>query len=82
MENGRAGLAEEEKTIMDSGRTSTDLKASHEDGVSNTNTKVDEKAKEQTPPDGTEGVMEWKEGSDKVVEKRAGPGEEVGQNWI
>ncbi|KAG9315963.1 Sodium/hydrogen exchanger family-domain-containing protein [Chiua virens] len=65
MENGRAGLTEEEKTIMESRRTSIDGKAPRED------------AKKQYPPDGTEITMEWKEGSDKVVEQWEGPGKEV-----
>ena len=80
MENGRAGLVEEEKTIMESRRTSTDLK----DGGSKTEGSLkgdDQTAMEQTPPDGTEIVMEWKEGSDKIIERRAGPGEEVGV-WL
>lgn len=67
MENGRAGLAEEEKTIMESRRTSK------EDIVNGDGT-----VKEQTSPDGTDSLMEWKEGSDIIVERRAGPGEEVG----
>ena len=29
------------------------------------------------PPDGTETVAEWKEGSHRVIERRSGPGEEV-----
>jgi NhaP-type Na+/H+ or K+/H+ antiporter len=79
MENGRAGLTEEEKTIMESRRTSTDLKEPREDGSSKTEDtfKGDETAKEQTPPDGTDTVMEWKEGSDKIIERRTEPGEEV-----
>ncbi|KAI9568563.1 Sodium/hydrogen exchanger family-domain-containing protein [Boletus coccyginus] len=71
MENGRAGLAEEEKTIMESRRTSADLNALHE------KTEGTLKDDKQTPPDGIEDVMEWKEGSDKIIERRAGPGEEV-----
>ena len=80
MENGRAGLAEEEKTIMESRRTSTDLKEPREDGSSKAEDtfKDDETAKEQTPPNGTETVMEWKEGSDKIIERQTEPGEEVG----
>lgn len=31
----------------------------------------------ETPPDGTEVMAEWKEGHDRIVERRAGPGEEV-----
>lgn len=79
MENGRAGLAEEEKTIMESRRTSADLKALQEDGTSKTEDMLngDETANEQTAPDRAEIVMEWKEGSDKIIERRAGPGEEV-----
>ncbi|KAH0831869.1 Sodium/hydrogen exchanger family-domain-containing protein [Lanmaoa asiatica] len=79
MENGRAGLSEEEKTIMESRRTSTDVNAAHENGSSKTEDILegDDAVKEQTPPDGIETTMEWKEGSDKIVERRAGPGEEV-----
>ena len=36
-----------------------------------------EEARPDTPPDGEELTAEWKEGSDLVVEQRAGPGEEV-----
>ncbi|KAF8125710.1 Sodium/hydrogen exchanger family-domain-containing protein [Boletus edulis] len=65
------------KTIMESRRTSTDFK----DGSSKTEGTLrdgDETAKEQPPPDGADSLMEWKEGSDKIIERRAGPGEEVG----
>jgi hypothetical protein len=31
------------------------------------------------PPDGTEVISEWQEGRHRVIERRAGPGEEV---WI
>lgn len=79
MENGRAGLTEEEKTILESRRGSTELKGAHEDGSSKIEDafKGSEEGTEQTPPDGTESVMEWREGSDKIIERRAGPGEEV-----
>lgn len=80
MENGRAGLAEEEKTIMESRRTSTDVKATREDGSSKTEDawKGDDTTKEKPPPDGTETTTEWKEGSDKIVERQEAPGEDVG----
>lgn len=81
MENGRAGLTEEEKTIMESRRTSSEGKPQQEDGSepkAEDMLKSDDVGKEQMPPDGTETTMEWREGSDKVVERRAGPGEEVG----
>lgn len=74
MEKGHAGITEEENTIMESGRPSTDGKEDMSNG--------DDIAKTQTPPDGTETVMEWKEGSDVIVERRAGPGEEVGSGWF
>ncbi|KAF8551278.1 hypothetical protein OG21DRAFT_1445426 [Imleria badia] len=77
MESGRAGLAEEEKTIMESRRTSTDLKVQQEEKTEDMSEGGNETAREQTPPDGTEIVMEWKEGSDKIIERRAGPGAEV-----
>lgn len=73
MENGRAGYTEEEKMTMEGSRTSSDVKTE--------TLKGDEAMKHQTPPDGTETVMEWKEGSDLVVERRGGPGEEVGAGW-
>jgi sodium/hydrogen antiporter len=38
--------------------------------------KVDD-MKEEMPPDGMEILAEWKEGPHKVIERRAGPGEEV-----
>lgn len=31
----------------------------------------------QSPPDGEDVVQEWKEGPHRIIEKRAGPGEEV-----
>lgn len=37
----------------------------------------EERMKEENVPDGDEKEMEWREGVDKVVERRAGPGEEV-----
>lgn len=33
--------------------------------------------REENPPDGREVIAEWKEGPHNIVEKRAGPGEEV-----
>ena len=33
--------------------------------------------REETPPDGTEIIAEWKEGRDNIIERRKGPGEEV-----
>lgn len=32
----------------------------------------------EEPPDGTDIVSEWQEGPHRVVERRAGPGEDVG----
>lgn len=80
MENGRAGLTEEEKTIMESRRTSMDGNAPREDGSSKIEDtlKGDETTKEPAPPDGTETTTEWREGSDKIVERQGGPGEDVG----
>ncbi|THH09753.1 hypothetical protein EW146_g8593 [Bondarzewia mesenterica] len=37
----------------------------------------EEKAKAENVPDGDEVFQEWQEGSDRVIERRAGPGEEV-----
>lgn len=37
----------------------------------------EEKMKEENIPDGDENVSEWREGPHKVIERRAGPGEEV-----
>ncbi|KAH7915477.1 Sodium/hydrogen exchanger family-domain-containing protein [Hygrophoropsis aurantiaca] len=34
-------------------------------------------AKDDYPPDGLETIGEWKEGPDRIIERRAGPGEEV-----
>jgi hypothetical protein len=39
--------------------------------------KDEESMKEDNVPDGAEKVLEWREGPHKVVERRAGPGEEV-----
>jgi len=36
---------------------------------------------QEVPPDGTDTVQEWREGHHKVVEKRAGPGEEVSTSF-
>ncbi|KAF4577281.1 Na(+)/H(+) exchanger family protein [Pleurotus pulmonarius] len=36
-----------------------------------------EEAKEETPPDGSEILQQWQEGPDVILERRAGPGEEV-----
>jgi len=33
--------------------------------------------REENPPDGRENVAEWREGHDKIIERRGGPGEEV-----
>ena len=38
--------------------------------------------REPSPPDGTEILAEWKEGPHKVIERRAGPGEEVRFNFF
>ena len=56
-----------------------------ESGSSQTQTQVEgsptresgEDMREENPPDGKEVVAEWKEGPHNVIEKRAGPGEEV-----
>ncbi|KAG8214423.1 Sodium/hydrogen exchanger family-domain-containing protein [Butyriboletus roseoflavus] len=79
MENGRAGVTEDEKTIMESRRTSTDIKAPHESDSSKTEDVLqgDDTAKEKMPPDGTETTTEWKEGFDKIIERQSGPGEDV-----
>ncbi|KAF8905656.1 hypothetical protein CPB85DRAFT_1437194 [Mucidula mucida] len=34
----------------------------------------------EEPPDGTDIVSEWQEGPHRVVERRAGPGEDVGRS--
>ncbi|KAJ3479546.1 hypothetical protein NLJ89_g12324 [Agrocybe chaxingu] len=33
--------------------------------------------REQSPPDGTETIAEWMEGSHRVIERKAGPGSDV-----
>ncbi|THH11131.1 hypothetical protein EW146_g8153 [Bondarzewia mesenterica] len=38
---------------------------------------ANERYKEQSPPDGDELILEWREGPDRIIERRAGPGEEV-----
>jgi sodium/hydrogen antiporter len=56
-----------------------------ESGSSQTQTQAEESPQQErgddfrkeNPPDGKEIVAEWKEGPHNVVEKRAGPGEEV-----
>ena len=45
--------------------------------ISPTQSGIEEQIKEEEPPDGTEIVVEWKEGHHKIVERRAGSGEEV-----
>lgn len=37
----------------------------------------EEEMKEENLPDGDENVSEWREGPHKIIERRAGPGEEV-----
>ncbi|KAF9240279.1 Sodium/hydrogen exchanger family-domain-containing protein [Melanogaster broomeanus] len=86
MEKGEGGLTEEEKSIMDSklasiAGSSTPSPQREDSGNSDTRTDAtlrDEEAmKEESPPDGSETILEWREGPHKVIERRAGPGEEV-----
>ncbi|KIJ64660.1 hypothetical protein HYDPIDRAFT_112058 [Hydnomerulius pinastri MD-312] len=84
MEKGEAGLAEEEKSEVESKRASTVASPpSPQAGSSSSETRTEatlkdeENMKEENPPDGTESTLEWREGPHKVIERRAGPGEEV-----
>jgi hypothetical protein len=38
----------------------------------------EEQLKEETPPDGREIVQEWQEGDHTIIERRTGPGQDVG----
>ena len=51
-----------------------------EDGSSDTKSVVEQdevKVKEENVPDGEETAQEWREGPHRIIERRAGPGEEV-----
>jgi hypothetical protein len=92
MERGELPAADEKLSIQrneDSTRQSSSLSGSErrsmeerrDDGGEDTRIRasgdVGELEKEENPPDGDETVLEWKEGNDKIVERRDGPGEEV-----
>lgn len=66
VEGESSTTTQDEKDARDS--SSQDRQATRENG---------EDSREQNPPDGTELHTEWQEGSDKIVEDRAAPGEEV-----
>ncbi len=44
----------------------------------NTRREDGEDVRSESPPDGREVIAEWKEGPHNIIERRAGPGEEVG----
>lgn len=48
-----------------------------EEKLGESSTSEGEMMKEETPPDGLEVLAEWQEGKHTVIERRAGPGEEV-----
>lgn len=54
-------------------------------GSGNDNAWIDDDAgdiREENPPDGPfEVVTEWREGKDKIIERRLGPGEDVSTNY-
>ncbi|KIK92425.1 hypothetical protein PAXRUDRAFT_829968 [Paxillus rubicundulus Ve08.2h10] len=85
MEKGEGGLTEEEESVLDSRLTSTvgTLAPSPQEessGTFDTRTvamRDEEAIKEEMPPDGTETMLEWREGPHKIIERRTGPGEEV-----
>ncbi|KAF9220867.1 hypothetical protein BS17DRAFT_286688 [Gyrodon lividus] len=85
LEKGEHGLTEEERSIMESKQASTvgtSPSSPQEEGSGTSDTRTeatlkDEEAMEETPPDGTETTLEWREGPHKIIERRAGPGEEV-----
>ncbi|KAH7923352.1 hypothetical protein BV22DRAFT_1036441 [Leucogyrophana mollusca] len=93
MERGESGLTEEEKSAMESRRgsmsTSTATPPSPKEkgvydigeegggGETVAGEEKEERTIEEYLPDGSEVTAEWKEGPDKIIERRAGPGEEV-----
>lgn len=50
---------------------------SSETAKKGTDTPMDDEKNADTPPDGNDIISEWQEGSHRVIERRAGPGEEV-----
>lgn len=66
VEEGREGSGSE--TAQGSTHALGERKLGEEEG---------QEYKEQNLPDGEDTVQEWKEGPHKIIEKRAGPGEEV-----
>lgn len=91
LERGEGGLTEEEKSALESKRTSTitasplspdEIEVIGEASSAETRAeavlaKDEEEMKEEVPPDGKETSTEWKEGPHKIIEQRGGPGEEV-----
>ena len=82
----RGELSPDEKLASDSRRITNDVSpiltvAAGDEGDS-ADTKLaaeqdEENMKEDIVPDGDEREQEWREGPHKIVERRAGPGEEV-----
>ena len=85
----RGELPPDEKLASESGRALPATEnavlpevAVVEDGSSDTKSVVEQgedKVKEENVPDGEETEQEWREGPHKIIERRAGPGEEVSQ---
>jgi NhaP-type Na+/H+ or K+/H+ antiporter len=71
-----AAKREEDKELTGPERAKAhEREAAPVEDVNNPDTK--EKEPTQPPPDGDEILSEWREGSDRIIERRAGPGEEV-----
>lgn len=80
----RGELGPDEKLAIDSRAVSVTARGSPSpppgsppDSESETKLAAEVKMKEEYPPDGDENLYEWREGPHKVIERRAGPGEEV-----
>ncbi|KAG2360635.1 Sodium/hydrogen exchanger family-domain-containing protein [Suillus spraguei] len=91
LERGEGGLAEEDKSALESKRASTltvsppspdEIEQIGEANSVETRAaaalaKDEEEIKEEIPADGKGTTAEWKEGAHRIIERRGGPGEEV-----
>ncbi|KAG2362858.1 Sodium/hydrogen exchanger family-domain-containing protein, partial [Suillus spraguei] len=91
LERGEGGLAEEDKSTLESKRASTlTVSPPSPDGIEQIGeansvetraaaalAKDEEEIMEEIPADGKGTTAEWKEGAHRIIERRGGPGEEV-----
>lgn len=64
-------------STVDGSPSSTKAEPIEDNSLSDTARGDEEKMKEENLPDGDENESEWREGPHKIIERRAGPGEEV-----